>query len=174
LSSDGSKEMRLVKLDLNGNINYSYDYFAYNNLTEQASALITNANDLILVANTTSSSSNYTSPFIVSVREDGSENWQKEIDLGVSAFIYGICVNSDGTYSAVGKIADGSKYLALYLNLDDSGNVLNQTTFATNDENRFVSVSQRSDGGYTVFAEMYIANNKTMGIYRLNSDGEID
>jgi len=149
-------------------------YYGGDNLDVPHSLKLVEDDNLLITGYTRSygelNDDNLLNGWIVKTDSNGDTLWTKA--YGEATFIEKIndvIINSSGNYIATGDKYNGAVYYSFVIELDQSGNILNEITYESREAN---SIIETSDGGYLIAGDA-LPSTET-DIVKLNSNFQLE
>jgi len=166
----GDSDFWVLKLDLNGNVQWEKTYGISGSIDTATSIQQTTDGGYIV-----SGFMNSPDFSILKLNLNGNVQWQKTYDIGNNCFTGGdvpsIRQTLDGGYIMLGHTCSSAGIDILVLKLDLNGNIQWQKTYGNNIDT-IGSIQQTSDGGYIVAGTSY-AYAGGIWILKLDSNGGV-
>ncbi len=115
------KKIKLIKLDLQGNILFSQDLSGTS--SEVASGIVSVANDIV-ISGTVTLAQTGDDIFTLKLDSAGGQIWRKEINMGNTQQSNGFRKTSNGNFLVAGLTKIGSIYYSYALNLTNAGDTI--------------------------------------------------
>ena len=150
-SGDMSGDAWLLKVDLDGNEIWQYTYGGSD--VDLSRSLVNTGDGYIMVGNTSSYGSGNNDIFVIKVNLDGSQEWSNTYGGSGTDVGRTILKTNDGSFVIVGytdSFGENSGFNVWLLKIDALGNLLWDKTFGGDGNDRALSATQSSDGGFVL------------------------
>ncbi|MBN2245986.1 MAG: hypothetical protein JW755_09085 [Candidatus Aminicenantes bacterium] len=172
--STGSKDVTLVKLDSDGEVEWQRSYGGNGN-DEPCDVYPTDDGGYIFAANSYSFYPFNGDFWLVKVKEWGDVEWEKTYGRYNEDKIYSFDITADGGYIMAGESLSGDPGNSdiWILKLSASGDILWQKAYKQGERSRADCVIALPEGGYAVVGTFKEQNRKEIVFFKLSEQGEI-
>jgi hypothetical protein len=168
----GSDDFWLLKIDVNGNLQWNKTYGGAGRDTSYTVSQTANG-EYVLLGFTNSYGAGGYDAWVVKTDATGNILWSKTYGGAGNDYGGNLIVTADGSYTVVGYSTSFGGYKGWLFMLDLSGNMLWEKTFGIGIYSYACWGIQTSDGGYAIAGATYPSSLTDLWVFKTDSSGNL-